>query len=198
MNTMRILFFAIVGALEVAAQTPTPTRTLATVNTYIGEACRSVEASLDLFGPPPPEDPELSEVVVSFAIGTLYNTQDPCELPVYTGTMADSFSEWASRWTSWEYEHVSEWRQIWSACSDEPSVTDLAPVGSDICSDLVAKITGAPTSDGKSDKGQDKDEGKDTNATDDKPEKVGESAGARLGGSFLAVFVAVGVIAVAL
>ncbi|KAM0554914.1 hypothetical protein ACHAPJ_006650 [Fusarium lateritium] len=200
MQITNILVYTIIGALKVAAQTPTPTRTLDTVNPDLNEACYSVEKSLQgkITDAPPPEDPELSELAVSFAVGTLYNTQDPCELPVVTGSLASTFSAWASRWTSWQHEHVSEWRQIWSACSDEPSVTDLAPVGPDACSDLVAKITGTATSDGKSDNGPGKGEEKATNETDDKSEAVGESTGAHLAGSFLAIFIGVGVIAIAL
>ncbi|KAJ4252295.1 hypothetical protein NW762_010892 [Fusarium torreyae] len=200
MHVTNILIFTIIGAFKAAAQTPTPTRTLDTVNPDLNEACYSVEKSLQgkITDAPAPEDPELSELAVSFAIGTLHNTQDPCELPVVTGSLASTFSAWASRWTSWQYDHVSEWRQIWSACSDEPLVTDLAPVGSDICSDLVVKITGTPASDKKSDETQTQDEAKATNTSDGKPEAVDESAGAHLAGPFRAVFFAAGVIAVAM
>ncbi|EWZ27930.1 uncharacterized protein FOBCDRAFT_203794 [Fusarium oxysporum Fo47] len=210
MQISKTALFTIIGVSQAVAQTPVPTPITTfdpdNLNPGLSDECFSVDSSvkerMDIV--PPPEDPALSELVVSFAIGGLHNTQDPCELPVVTGSLAPVFSEWASRWTSKQSEYISEYRMIWTACSDEPLVTDLAPVGSEVCSDLVAKITGAPSYDEKNEKDEEKekkedaDEEKAEKKTDDKPEVVGDSAGARLGGSFLAGFVAVGVVAVAL
>ncbi|RSL66674.1 hypothetical protein CEP53_003277 [Fusarium sp. AF-6] len=83
----------------------------------------------------------ISELAVSFAIGNYHNTQDPCQLPVVTGSDASLFSEWASSWTTWRSEHIPEYKKIWTACSKESLVEDIVPVGTNVCSKVVAAIT---------------------------------------------------------
>jgi hypothetical protein len=135
----------------------------------------------------------MSELAVSFAIGTLYNTADPCQLPVVTGSFAEKFSEWASEWTSWQAQHISEYRIIWESCSDAPDITDLAPVGPDACSTLRAKITGTA---GENDDDS-KDEDKDSEKGGDEPEEVEESSASRVTGPLIAALFAVCVFGVA-
>ncbi|PNP74647.1 hypothetical protein FNYG_11983 [Fusarium nygamai] len=175
-----------------AAQTPTPTAA-STITTsrpsLTTPSCWALIDSLPITGAPaPPMD--MSELGVSFALGSLYNTQDPCKLPVITGSSAEEFSEWASEWTSWQAEHVSEFRVVWEACSDDPAITDLVPVGPDACSTLKAKITGtSAASDGK---GEDRE--KEEGRKDDKPESVDGSAGSRVTGSLVVALMAGGVL----
>ncbi|RSM20147.1 hypothetical protein CDV31_000942 [Fusarium ambrosium] len=89
----------------------------------------------------PAPDMAISELAVSFAIGNYHNTQDPCQLPVVTGSDASLFSEWASSWTTWRSEHIPEYKKIWTACSKESLVEDIVPVGTNVCSKVVAAIT---------------------------------------------------------
>ncbi|RSM07239.1 hypothetical protein CEP52_005291 [Fusarium oligoseptatum] len=89
----------------------------------------------------PAPDMAISELAVSFAIGNYHNTQDPCQLPVVTGSDASLFSEWASSWTTWRSEHIPEYKKIWTACSKESLVEDIVPVGTNVCSKIVAAIT---------------------------------------------------------
>ncbi|RSL83153.1 hypothetical protein CEP51_004682 [Fusarium floridanum] len=89
----------------------------------------------------PAPDMAISELAVSFAIGNYHNTQDPCQLPVVTGSDASLFSEWASSWTTWQSEHIPEYKKIWTACSKESLVEDIVPVGTNVCSKIVAAIT---------------------------------------------------------
>ncbi|KAL2679146.1 hypothetical protein Neosp_009907 [[Neocosmospora] mangrovei] len=89
----------------------------------------------------PVPDVALSELAVSFAIGEYHNTQDPCQLPVVTGSAAEDFSEWASSWTSWQSKNIPGYREIWTACSKESLVEDIVPVGTNVCSKLAAAIT---------------------------------------------------------
>ncbi|KAM5363583.1 hypothetical protein ACJA88_013453 [Fusarium oxysporum] len=170
MHTSIVMLLTAVGTYA-AAQTPTPTAaptiTISRPSLTI-PSCWALKDSLSFTGiPAPPMD--MSELGVSFALGSLYNTQDPCKLPVITGSSAEEFSEWASEWTSWQAEHVSEYRVVWEACSDDPAITDLVP-----------------------DKDQDKEQG-DGNK-DDKPEAVDDSSGSRVAGSLAVALMAGGVL----
>ncbi|KAF5021878.1 hypothetical protein F66182_6069 [Fusarium sp. NRRL 66182] len=206
MHLGQFLALGIISTSQVAAQTPV--QTPAPTDGFYGpdppfdDACykviTSAQAEMTGGSPGPDIDPALSELVVSFAIGGLHNTRDNCELPVVTGTSAEAFSEWASWWTSQQSSHLSQYRDIWSACSDEPLVTDIVPVGTDVCSDFVAKITGAPTSAAKDEesqsrKGQGEDEAEEEGGDENEPVVVEESAGARSMGSPFAAFVAMGI-----
>jgi hypothetical protein len=136
---------------------------------------------------------DMSELGVSFALGSLYNTADPCKLPAITGSSAKEFSEWASEWTSWQAQHVSEYRILWESCSDEPYITDLVPVGPDACSTLRAKITGTASTGDSGDKDKKDEEKKEGDA----PEKVEDSSASRVMASVLAAMVVVGVLGAA-
>ncbi|KAF4415345.1 hypothetical protein FACUT_13464 [Fusarium acutatum] len=179
-----------------AAQTPTPTATpTPTISrpSLTTPSCWALIDSLSMTGAPgPPMD--MSELGVSFALGSLYNTQDPCKLPVITGSSAEEFSEWASEWTSWQAEHVSEYRVVWEACSDDPAITDLVPVGPDACSTLKAKITG--TTAVNEDKDEDRE--KDEERKNDKSEAVDDSAGSPVTGSLIVALMAGAVLIVGL
>ncbi|KAK7420913.1 hypothetical protein QQX98_002477 [Neonectria punicea] len=152
----------------------------------------------------PVPDMAISKVAVSFAIGGLYNTENPCELPVVTGRSAELFSEWASSWTEWQSDHISEYREIWTACSDEPLVTDIVPVGSEVCSNLAARITGKAGSDDNDDRenddstsgNQDEEDEKDDEDSDE-VEQVDGSAGSRQISSLLAAVLAGGMVVAA-
>lgn len=191
MHTSIVILLTAFGTYA-SAQTPTPTAaptiTISRPSLTI-PSCWALKDSLSFTGiPAPPMD--MSELGVSFALGSLYNTQDPCKLPVITGSSAEEFSEWASEWTSWQAEHVSEYRVVWEACSDDPAITDLVPVGPDACSTLKAKITG--TSATNEDKDQDKEQGEGNK--DDKPEAVDDSSGSRVAGSLVVALMAGGVL----
>ncbi|KAH7183194.1 uncharacterized protein B0J16DRAFT_345534 [Fusarium flagelliforme] len=198
---MTILKFVVLSAFAstyAAAQTPTPTPTSPPTTTSLTRpsltlpACWSLKDSLPITGAPaPPMD--MSELGVSFALGSLYNTADPCQLPAITGSSAEEFSEWASEWTSWQAQHVSEYRILWESCSDEPYITDLVPVGPDACSTLKAKITGTASAGDSGDKDKKDEEKKDGDA----PEKVEDSSASRVMASVLAAMVVVGVLGAA-
>jgi hypothetical protein len=195
MSSSKAIVIMALGTLQAVAQTPTETKseTYATLSVYPTLSmppCWEFKNSLPITGAPaPPMD--MSELGVSFALGSLYNTADPCKLPVITGSSADEFSEWASEWTSWQAQHVSEFRVLWEKCSDEPYITDLVPVGPDVCSTLRAKITGASTT------GDDDDELasktvhiQPEKTEDDKPEDVKDSSASRAEGSLLVFLLA--------
>ncbi|RGP65872.1 hypothetical protein FLONG3_9004 [Fusarium longipes] len=195
MAVFKLFILVALSALQIAAQTPTPTPTPTTsfsISPLTTPSCWALADSLPMTGMPvPPED--MSELVVSFAIGTLYNTADPCQLPVVTGSNAENFSSWASEWTSWQAQHVSEYRIIWESCSDAPDITDLAPVGPDACSTIREMITGTAAENDKDDKGEDNDED-----NDDEPEQVNESSASRPTRLLLATLLAVCVFGVAI
>lgn len=119
----------------------------------------------------PVPDVALSELAVSFAIGEYHNTQDPCQLPVVTGSVAEDFSEWASSWTSWQSKNIPGYREIWTACSKESLVEDIVPVGTNVCSKLAAAIT----------QDDDKDKGKTetTSKSAEMSEKISTRTGAQ-------------------
>ncbi|KAJ3525322.1 hypothetical protein NM208_g11691 [Fusarium decemcellulare] len=130
------------SALLVAAQAPTPTA----FEPYLGvsdKECYSVVKSVvaQITDMPLPGD-DIQDYAKSYDLGQLRNTDDPCELPAVTGTAANSFSEWASSYNEWQKDHISEYRDVWSACSHIPKVSDMLPVGSTDCSSLAAQITG--------------------------------------------------------
>ncbi|CAG1996296.1 unnamed protein product [Fusarium graminearum] len=206
MSSTKAIVIIALSALQAVAQTPTPTltstetpATLPTRPTLSMPPCWELANSLPITGAPaPPMD--MSELGVSFALGSLYNTADPCKLPVITGSSAEDFSEWASEWTSWQAQHVSEFRVLWKSCSDEPYITDLVPVGPDACSTLKAKITGTSVAD---DDGGDEKVASTTSDTkpeetgDGKPEDVQDSSASHSTGSLLAFLIAAYVFGVA-
>ncbi|KAM0300817.1 hypothetical protein HYE67_004900 [Fusarium culmorum] len=201
--TKAIVIIAL-GAFQAAAQTPTLTSTespatLPTRPTLSMPPCWEFKNSLPITGAPaPPMD--MSELGVSFALGSLYNTADPCKLPVIIGSSAEDFSEWASEWTSWQAQHVSEFRVLWKSCSDEPYITDLVPVGPDACSTLKARITGTFTAndDDKDEKVASTTSGTKLEETGDgKPEDVQDSSASHSTGSLLAFLIAAYVFGVA-
>ncbi|EKJ77405.1 hypothetical protein FPSE_02483 [Fusarium pseudograminearum CS3096] len=204
MSSTKAIVIIALCALQAAAQTPTLTSTetpatLPTHPTLSMPPCWEFKNSLPITGAPaPPMD--MSELGVSFALGSLYNTADPCQLPVITGSSADDFSEWASEWTIWQAQHVSEFRVLWKSCSDEPYITDLVPVGPDACSTLKARITGTSAAD---DDGEDERVASTTSDTkpeetgDGKPEDVQDSSASHSTGSLLAFLIAAYVFGVA-
>ncbi|GKU07134.1 hypothetical protein FLAG1_10618 [Fusarium langsethiae] len=199
MSFYKAIVIIALGVLQVAAQTPTETGTPASTTlsayptTMTMPPCWELKNSLPMTGVPgPPSD--MSELAVSFALGSLYNTADPCQLPVVTGSSAEEFSEWASEWTSWQAQHVSQFRIIWESCSDEPDITDLAPVGPDACSTLRAMITGTSAAEDDDDK-EDKlasttSDTKPEETGDGKPEDVQVSSASRSTGGLIAFLLA--------
>jgi hypothetical protein len=203
MSFSKAIVIMALSVLQVAAQNPTETKTPtpATLSTYpttmTVPPCWELADSLPMTGiPGPPSD--MSELAVSFALGSLYNTADPCQLPVVTGSSAEEFSEWASDWTSWQAQHVSQFRIIWESCSDEPDITDLAPVGPDACSTLRAMITGTSAADGEEDKlASTTSDTKPEETGDGKPEDVQVSSASRSTGGLIAFLFAAYVFGVA-
>ncbi|KAJ4328769.1 mitochondrial aldehyde dehydrogenase [Fusarium piperis] len=130
------------GLLQVVAQTPTtterPSGPFSPYQTPRQRALSSVIAKMT--GRPAPGE-AISDIAISFAIGEYHNTQDPCQLPVVTGSSASLLSDWASSWTSWQSENIPKYKEIWTACSEEPRVGEIVPVGPNVCSKIAAKIT---------------------------------------------------------
>ncbi|EEU38765.1 uncharacterized protein NECHADRAFT_101132 [Fusarium vanettenii 77-13-4] len=156
----QILLIIANGLPLVVAQTPaTPMRPSGPISPY-QTPCQRVLSSVvaKMTGAPAP-DVAISELAVSFAIGEYHNTQDPCQLPVVTGSAAEVFSEWASSWTSWQSKNIPGYREIWTACSKENLVGDIVPVGTNVCSKLAAAITQ------DDDKDKDKDKTETTSKT---------------------------------
>ncbi|CEI70306.1 hypothetical protein FVEN_g1175 [Fusarium venenatum] len=195
MSFSKAIAIMALGVVQAAAQTPTETETEtpATLSDYPSltvPPCWEFRNSLPITGAPaPPMD--MSELGVSFALGSLYNTADPCKLPAITGSSAEEFSEWASEWASWQAQHISEFRVLWEKCSDEPFITDLVPVGPDACSTLKAKITGAWTTGDDDDELATKTVEIQPEKTEDgEPEDVQVSSASRAEGSLLAFLLA--------
>ncbi|KAK7419696.1 hypothetical protein QQZ08_010783 [Neonectria magnoliae] len=206
MHTTKVFLLVFSGALQVTAETPSATKTGFIPGSPFQTACQSVITSLEpSITDAPVPDMAISEVAVSFAIGDLYNTENPCELPGVTGRSAKLFSEWASSWTEWQSDHISEYREIWTACSDEPLVTDIVPVGSEVCSNLAARITGkADSNDDDNDDENDDSTGGNQDEEDenddedsDEVEQVDGSAGSRQTSSLLAAALAGGMVVAA-
>ncbi|KAI8716787.1 hypothetical protein NCS52_00973100 [Fusarium sp. LHS14.1] len=131
MYITQILLIIANGLLLVVAQTPTtsmrPSGPISPYQTPCQRVLSSVVAKMT--GAPAP-DVAISELAVSFAIGEYHNTQDPCQLPVVTGSEAEDFSEWASSWTSWQSRNIPGYREIWTACSKETTTTEGDSPGS--------------------------------------------------------------------
>ncbi len=68
---------------------------------------------------------------------------DNCQDPVITGAVGSEFSTWATAFSSWRQDHVSEFRALWQACSDYPAVASALPTEG-VCSSLVGQITSNP------------------------------------------------------
>ncbi|CZR47381.1 uncharacterized protein FPRO_08755 [Fusarium proliferatum ET1] len=162
MWTYVIILLSVVSAYA-AAQTPTPTST-----------------STFTISRPSLTTPSCWALINSLLITGVLGP------PIDMSELAEEFSEWASEWTSWQVEHVSEYRIVWEACSDDPAITDLVPVGPDACSTLKAKITATFAVNEDKDENREKgEEGKD-----DKPEAVDDSAGSRVKGPVIVALMA--------
>jgi hypothetical protein len=122
----------------------------------------------------PEYDRFFSNMAEGYRIARFTNTDDSCDLPEITGVSAQPFSDWASSFTSWQSDHVREFREVWSACSEDPVMqlpVDI-PVGLNHCSDLRAAITGGGSSgggngnDNNSDDNEDEDDHSDNSGSD--------------------------------
>ncbi|KAJ4321821.1 hypothetical protein N0V84_005116 [Fusarium piperis] len=113
----------------------------------VGTACATVVSSLaaDATDAPVP-DRSISNIAMAFALGRMYNTQDPCKLPTITeSNSASAFTAWASSYTE----------------CDEPLVLEIIPIGSRVCSSLAAEITRGSGSNNDGDDGDSEDSGSD-------------------------------------
>ncbi|KAJ4192411.1 hypothetical protein NW767_010636 [Fusarium falciforme] len=163
MHTFKLLLVAS-AALQAAAQTRIPTETgviseppLESLG--IGTACATVISSFaaDATDAPVP-DRSISNIAMAFALGRMYNTEDPCKLPTITERdSASAFTAWASSYTEWQSDQIPDYRQVWTACSDEPLVSEIIPIGSSVCSNLAAEITGGSGSNNDGDNDDDDD-----------------------------------------
>ncbi|KAM6505593.1 hypothetical protein FSOLCH5_013768 [Fusarium solani] len=163
MHTFKLLLVAS-AALQAAAQTRIPTETgviseppLESLG--IGTACATVISSFaaDATDAPVP-DRSISNIAMAFALGRMYNTEDPCKLPTITERdSASAFTAWASSYTQWQSDQIPDYRQVWTACSDEPLVSEIIPIGSSVCSILAAEITGGSGSNNDGDNDDDDD-----------------------------------------
>ncbi|KAK1967819.1 hypothetical protein LY78DRAFT_473639 [Colletotrichum sublineola] len=104
-------------------------------------ACNSVATSLlpkITDGVPTPPADVAAYLALSATI------TDPCSDPTITGSIGSAYSTYASSYTSWRNDHMSDFRAVWQACSDVPGVADvILPTGTGQCSSLVAQITSA-------------------------------------------------------
>ncbi|RSL39030.1 hypothetical protein CEP54_016375 [Fusarium duplospermum] len=173
MQTVKLLVVAGV-ALQAAAQTRITTETgiiseppLESLG--VGTACATVVSSLaaDATDAPVP-DRSISNIAMAFALGRMYNTEDPCKLPTITERdSASAFTAWASSYTEWQSDQIPDYRQVWTACSDEPHVSEIIPIGSSVCRNLAAEITRGSTSDNDGDNDGDSDDGSDGSNSND-------------------------------
>ena len=89
--------------------------------------------------PEPPKD------VQDFLLTADVTVTDACELPEVTGSIGEEFSSWASEYSAWQSDHVSDFRELWHACSDVPEVAAAIPTHTtEACSSFVAQITSNP------------------------------------------------------
>ncbi|SPO06358.1 uncharacterized protein DNG_09047 [Cephalotrichum gorgonifer] len=164
----------IVLAAVAVAQAPLP-------KDYPGaEECTSVVSSLQsvITGFPEP-DRFVSNMAYGYHFNRFTNSDDPCALPKVTGVSAEPFSEWAVSYTKWREGVIPEYQEIWEACSRDPQIFNLLPVGPDRCSSLAAQITGGAGGDD----GDDDDDGGDSDDGDDSESGSGEEGGESEGGS---------------
>ncbi|KAI8712091.1 hypothetical protein NCS52_01474500 [Fusarium sp. LHS14.1] len=163
MRTFNILLIAS-ATLRAAAQTRIPTETgvisePSLESLGIGTACATVVSSFaaDATDAPVP-DRSISNIAMAFALGRVYNTEDPCKLPSITERdSASAFTAWASSYTEWQSDQIPDYRRVWTACSDEPLVSEIIPIGSSVCSNLAAEITGGSGSNNDGDTDEDDD-----------------------------------------
>ncbi|KAK1715125.1 hypothetical protein BDP67DRAFT_511723 [Colletotrichum lupini] len=67
---------------------------------------------------------------------------DPCVFPSITGQAGQIITSYSSALQSWQDAHITEIRDIYSACSDIPEVASaLDAYGSAICSTALAVLT---------------------------------------------------------
>lgn len=157
MHTFQLLLVAS-AVLQATAQTRIPTETAVISeppleSLGVGTACATVISSFaaDATDAPVP-DRSISNIAMAFALGRMYNTEDPCKLPTITERdSASAFTAWASSYTEWQSDQIPDYRQVWTACSDEPLVSEIIPIGSSVCSSLAAEITGGSGSDNDDD-----------------------------------------------
>lgn len=95
--------------------------------------------------------PTANGAVVSYLITA--SITDQCAFPTVTGTLGSSISSYASSYSSWRSEHLSELRSVYLACSDVPEVTSqlgsyFADATGSACSSILAEITGTTSSTG--------------------------------------------------
>jgi hypothetical protein len=175
MQATKALLLIAAGVLQATAQIPTKTGPIEDAPLpSLDPECASVVSSVAAEATDAPvPDRSISNIAVAFAIGRVYNTEDPCELPVVTGESAEPFSAWATSYIEWQSGYIPEFWEVWSACSDEPIISDIIPIGPSVCSNLAAEITGDSGS------GDDDDNDGDSNNDDGN----GDSDDSRDGGS---------------
>ena len=120
-----------------------PTHVARAVNLQARDTPACTEAASTLLPkitsyPEPPED------VVDFLATADITVTDACQEPEITGSIGQEFSSWASEYSAWQIEHISDFRALWSACSDVSEVAEVLPTGTDACSSIVAQITSNP------------------------------------------------------
>ncbi|KAM5346210.1 hypothetical protein ACJ41O_009215 [Fusarium nematophilum] len=150
MQTAKFITLIGVASQQVAAQLATGTGlTTATATRTFDEQCESVWESFTSEGADLSVYPStISDMAIEYIIGSFYNTDDPCKLPAVTDKAdAKGFSDWASSYMEWQSEHITEYGELWAACSDEPVISALIPIGPNHCSNLAAEITGSSDDD---------------------------------------------------
>ncbi|KAM0545317.1 hypothetical protein ACHAPJ_011389 [Fusarium lateritium] len=62
---------------------------------------------------------------------------DDCVLPMVTGSLADEYTSYASKFSSWYMDVYSGYTDLLNACSDVPEVTsELGDLGTITCSEI--------------------------------------------------------------
>ncbi|RGP61094.1 hypothetical protein FLONG3_10649 [Fusarium longipes] len=108
---------------------------------------------------PTPDDSLVSFLASKTELATFTNS---CEFPHITGTMADEYSSYVDKLSSWYKDQVSDVAELINACSNVPEVKsqlDSLTANGALCSDLSwVKETGSASSSSDDKKDDKKDE----------------------------------------
>ncbi|KAF4463990.1 hypothetical protein FALBO_9186 [Fusarium albosuccineum] len=114
------------------------------------------------------------------ATQTQYTPTDNCEIPKITGDMADDFTSYASKLSSWYDDQKDDFSSLLDACKDVAELTSELDSLGQICTEVTWADGGGSKSSSKDD---------DDNAASSAPIKAGLVAGvAAVVGVFVAAF----------
>ncbi|OHE96881.1 hypothetical protein CORC01_07848 [Colletotrichum orchidophilum] len=88
--------------------------------------------------------PELPTALATETDLDIPQITNPCDFPSVTGAAGQVITSYSSALQSWQDAHITEIREIFSACSDVPEVSSaLNEYGSAVCSTALAVLTSA-------------------------------------------------------